>query len=332
MDFVYIKEWFDQLDFKIDVIYQGYNKEKEESVYLLNGEAVYIETKNEVRPQNINMFLKRRDNNYPVMIASKYITPKAKAMLKEQNVNYIDSFGNVFVNLQNLKLYIEKGNAKPISNKHSTVFSQSGGQVIFNFLKNPELINATQRFLAHISKVSLGSVSNTIQGLIDEGFVVKWNNDQKYQLVNKHKLLDRWIITLNEKILPAYKLGSFTFSKKNEKHWRNQLMHPNILLGGEPAAALLTEYLNPEQFSLFTKLSKRDIIKDLKLLPDAKGEITIYEPFWIEESSMERFLNYVDNQNAVHPLIIYAQLVHSGNSRNLETAQLVYNEYIEPNL
>ncbi|WP_047547430.1 type IV toxin-antitoxin system AbiEi family antitoxin [Psychroserpens sp. Hel_I_66] len=332
MDFVYIIEWFDKLDFKIDVIYQNYDKEKGESVYLLNDEPVYIETKNEVRPQNINIFEKSRSKNLPVLVASKYITPKSKKIFREKHINYIDSFGNAYIDLKNLKVYIEQGNAKPYNSEYSNIFTQSGGQILFHLLKNPELINETQRHLAHISDVSLGSVSKFLKGLFDEGYSVKWKNEQKYQLVNKEALLEKWIVILNEKILPAHKIGNFTFSKTNNENWKNQLMYPNVLWSGEPAAALVTEYLNPEKFSMFTRLPKSEIIKDLKLLPDPKGEISIYKPFWLENNTMDRLINYMNNQNAVHPLIIYAQLIYSGNSRNIETAQLIYDEHIKPNI
>ncbi len=332
MDFIHILEFFENLEFQIDVIYQNYNKETKDSLYLLNGEPVYIETKNEVRPQHVNTFLINRNSTHPLMVASKYITPNAKSLLKKKNINYIDSFGNAYINLNRIKLYIEKGNAKPISNKNSNIFTQSSGQIIFNFLKNPELVNATQRFLAHISKVSLGSVSNTLHSLIEEGYLVKWNNEQKYQLVNIESLLDKWIIVLNEKVLPAHKIGNFTFSKINAKHWRDQLMHPNILWSGEAAAALITDYLNPEEYSLFTHLPKSEIIRDLKLIPDEKGEIAIYKPFWMETDTMDRLVNYMNNQNAVHPLIIYAELIYTNNSRNMETAQIIYDDYIHPYL
>lgn len=40
----------------------------------------------------------------------------------------------------------------------------------------------------------------------------------------------------------------------------------------------------------------------------------------------------VNIQNVVDPLIIYAELIYSNNNRNIETAQILFNEYIKPNL
>lgn len=329
LDFVYIEEFFDTLDFKVELVYQNYNKENGESIYLINNEPVYIETKNEVRPQNIPAFEKHTNKQYPLLIASKYITPNAKKKLKSKGINYIDSFGNAFINLPKLKVYTEQDNAKPYNNEASVLVTQSGGQILFQLLKNPETVNETYRYIAHISNVSLGSVSNFMKGLIDENFVVKWNNDQKYQLVKKEELLKRWINILNEKILPAHKIGSYTFSQANRSNWSTQLTHSNMSWAGEPGAAMLSNYLNPEKFSLFTALPKQEILKSLKLLPDPTGEISIYKPFWVEADTTESVLNV---NNIVHPLIIYAQLIYSGNDRNLETAQILYDEYIKPYL
>jgi len=332
MVFFKVKDFFENLEFQVDVQHKQSHNGKVDMVITLNNETVYTEIKKEVRPQHVHIYKALSENQRPLLVVADYITPKSKEVLKQEDINYIDSFGNTFLNLNNLKVFIEQGNAKPYTSKYSNIFTQSGGQILFHLLKNPELINETQRYLAHISDVSLGSVSKFLKGLFDEGYSVKWNNQQKYQLVNKEALLEKWIVILNEKILPAHKIGNFTFSKNNKNNWKNKLMHPNVLWSGEPAAALVTDYLNPEKFSIFTRLSKKEIIKDLKLLPDANGEISIYKPFWLESNTMESFANYMNKQNAVHPLIIYAQLIYSGNSRNVETAQILFNEYIKPNL
>jgi len=326
-DFVYIQEFFDTLSFDIKLKPNNYSLTRNN--YFLDNEEVCVEVKKEVRPQNIPNFTKQKNQELPLLIASKYITPKAKDILKENNINYIDSFGNAFINLKKLKLYVEQGNAKPAVSNHSNILTQSSAQVIFQLLKNHNNINETQRYLANISKVSLGSVSKCIKALLDEGFVIKWNDEKKYQLVKREELLEKWVTLCNEKIMPSNMVGRFTFSKQNN-NWKTQLENSEALWAGEPAASLITSYLNPEHFTLFTDKTKKEIIIQLKLIPDINGEISIYKPFWIESNQIEKTLNM--SKNTVHPLIIYAQLVYSNNNRNIETAQIIYNEYIKPNL
>lgn len=128
-------------------------------------------------------------------------------------------------------------------------------------------------------------------------------------------------------------------SETNENNYRNIPIDQQTYWSGEAAAAELTGYLNPEKMSLFTTKSKMDIMKDYRLLPDSKGILSIYKPFWnIEDSDNLYELNWGWGntlnlaQRTVHPLIVYAELIYSGNTRNLETAQLIYNEHIQPNL
>jgi len=154
--------------------------------------------------------------------------------------------------------------------------------------------------------------------LLRDGYAVSVNS-KKLQLVKRKELLERWIPLINEKVLPTYKTGNFNFSKNNNVNWKT--IDLDGKWGGEPGAALLNQYLNPEKFSLFTNHFKNEIIKNGMLLPDTNGEITIYKPFWKDQ-----------NTKTAPPLLIYAQLMYSGNDRNIETAKLIYDEYIKPNL
>ncbi|SHI34190.1 type IV toxin-antitoxin system AbiEi family antitoxin [Pseudozobellia thermophila] len=329
---IYLNEWFDALDFETEVRYLSHNKERAEKIYEINGEPVFVEFKNEVRPQNVYHFIKKRSKKLPVLVASKYITPTAKEVLKAQGINYIESYGNAFLNLEGLKLYIEKNNGKPIYNTNTKIFTQAGCQLIFQLLKHPETINKTVRYLAHQSEVSIGSTSKILNQLQEEGFIIKWNDEKKYQLVNREELLERWIPVFNEKVLPNYKIGQFTFSAFNENDWRNKLLYPSLKWGGEPAASLLTNHLTPELFSLYTTEEKRDIITKFRLVPDPDGPISVYLKFWRDKSAIESITNLALGKNVAHPILIYAELVHSGNERNLETAKIIFDQYVKPNL
>lgn len=325
---IYLNNFFEALGFNTEVYYLNKNEDTAEKIYSIDGQSVFVEFKNEVRPQNISLFEKTRSKELPVLVASKYITPKAKEVLKARKINYIDSFGNAFLNLEKLKLYVEKNNAKPVYNQYSEVFTPSGGQILFHLLQNPELINATYRHLAEISRVSLGSVSKTINGLLNEDFAVKRDTKKKYQLVRLEELLEKWIDVLNQKILPVYKLGNFTFSKN-----RFEILESNpefeTRWGGESGAAMLTDYLVPEKYTLFTNRPQQDLIKNYRLLPQEGGEINVYSPFWKLGSCGH---DYEDSNLVAHPLLIYAELIYSGIDRNLETAKIIFDEYIKPNL
>ncbi len=66
-----------------------------------------------------------------------------------------------------------------------------------------------------------------------------------------------------------------------------------------------------------------------KLIPDEKGNISAYKSFWKPQSIN---LDHKYARKAAHPLLIYAELIYSGNDRNIETAKIIFDEYIKPNL
>ena len=315
-----LESYFQTLDFEVAIKEIGHDDAKPQ--VLINGEAVYIETKAEVRPDQASNLLRNDICEAPLLVAAKYITPAAKEILKNHGINYLDSFGNAWINLVNLKIYVEKGDSKPVYNDYSNIFTTTGGKILFHLLNDDEKINDNYRHLAKISGVSLGSVSKFMQGLLNEGFAIR-QNSKKMQLIRREELLERWIILLNEKILPAQKIGNFSFSKSDGQSWRNTDLGYVSKWSGEPAAAIMTDYLNPEKFSIFSRASKTELLTRLRLLPNNNGEVAVYTPFW------EGYDYDLNERRYVDPLIVYAELVYSGNSRNREAADRVYRDFIQ---
>ena len=94
------------------------------------------------------------------------------------------------------------------------------------------------------------------------------------------------------------------------------------LWGGEPAAAVLTGQLQPEKFTIYTNGNWQNIAADLKLIPDENGQIEILQMFWNEEDKYRE--NYI-----TPALLIYADLMGSGDDRNIETAKLILENELQ---
>ncbi|TXK94624.1 hypothetical protein BMR05_12400 [Methylococcaceae bacterium HT4] len=56
-----------------------------------------------------------------------------------------------------------------------------------------------------------------------------------------------------------------------------------------------------------------------KLRKDPSGDIEILNTFWDVENEANR-------TDTVHPILIYADLMASGDPRNIETAQIIYDQ------
>ena len=91
--------------------------------------------------------------------------------------------------------------------------------------------------------------------------------------------------------------------------------------GGEAAGDLLTNFLRPAELTLYTTETRNELIKNYKLLPDEKGNIKVYQKFWKEEDG--------DDKAWVNPLLVYADLINKNDRRCTETAQKIYDEYLQ---
>lgn len=103
-----------------------------------------------------------------------------------------------------------------------------------------------------------------------------------------------------------------------------QLQTDKTWWGGEPAGDILTNYLKPLELTLYTKENRNELIKKYRMVPDTNGNIKIYKAFWYQQNEK--------NEKTVHPLLVYADLINTGDQRCLETAQKIYEQYLQDKL
>jgi hypothetical protein len=87
------------------------------------------------------------------------------------------------------------------------------------------------------------------------------------------------------------------------------------LWGGECAASILTKNLFPAHYTIYSENAWQAVGKSLKLVTDDNGKIEILRLFYHESKAGK----------TVSPLLVYADLMGSGDSRNLEIAETLLN-------
>lgn len=296
----------------------------------INGHAFTVEAKNELRKENKGFLFARLEElktktNRPTLIIAKYITSEVALELREKGINYLDVAGNCFIKNQDLLLYIvgQKVHKKENTNQ-AKAFQEAGIKIIFNLLNNPENLQLSYRELAELADVSIGSVSNVMKELERQTFILKTN--AKRILKNKEKLLERWVVAYQDVLRPRLVKKQMRFVKPEAvKNWKDLYLDNEegiTLWGGEPAAALLTNHLVPEKFSIYTTQSWQNIGQDMGLVPDVNGKVEVLQVFWKREETL-------NNQITTPPLLVYADLIGSGYSRNIETAKLILKNELQ---
>jgi hypothetical protein len=206
-------------------------------------------------------------------------------------------------------------------------FLPAGLKVVFAFLCDEKLTAAPYRKIAQIAGVALGTVGWVIRDLKAKGYLVETKGETKRKhrrLVNRTKLLDKWVEEYNAKLRPTLIIGRFTAPQ--DYWWQNtDIRNYDALWGGEVAAAKLTGHLKPGATTIYAKQMPVQLLRDLQMRHDPKVNVEILRQFWDDGFNP-------DNQNE-HPgiaplIIVYADLLATGDARNIETAGILYDRKI----
>jgi hypothetical protein len=281
-----------------------------------------IEIKNDINRSTLGGAVQQLDQfQRKGIIVTLYITPQIADELKKMNIPFMDTAGNVHINEPPLFIFI-KGNKLPGAN-HTVIrprtFYPAGLRVIFALLCNPGLENAPFRAIAEKAEVALGTIHIVMNGLKKLNYLIEIPPGKR-RLTQKKGLLNRWITAYPEQLRPKQIIGFFR--AENNDWWKHADMRGmNIFWGGEVAAAQLTEFLKPQKITVYTNKPVGNFLLRNRIRPDPHGNIEILRMFWNFE------IDWL-YKNLVHPLLIYADLLATGEARNIETARILYDKEI----
>lgn len=293
-----------------------FNYQKKDLLY-------YVEIKYNINNAVIALLLQHKKNlKHPLLLVTRYVNNNKAEELRKNGIQFMDIAGNAYINYHTIYIFI-KGN-KPqdifFKNKQNRAFEPGGLKIIYLLFCYPDLIKKPYRYIAEITNVALGTVGWVINDLIDLGFVVKMG-DKGRQLLRKEELFNRWCIEYNEKLRPKLLINKFAGPKD---WWTHQKLNPEYAQwGGEVAANKLINYIKPQDIIIYADREKyKNIVIKNKLRKDTNGDIVFFERFWKVDKNNEF-------QEIVNPILVYADLINTGNQRVIETARVIYEKYID---
>lgn len=307
-------------------------KLRKNGLITIEGERFLVDVKSEISRGNKGVTLSQlqeasREENLPVLLFTHYIPSDIAKEYIDVGINYADTAGNCYIRSGSLSAIIQGKRIRRNPRVYQArAFQEAGVKVIFQLLVNPENSNKPYRELAEMADVSLGSVSQIFKELEELNFILR---TKRQKLLKNHpELLKRWIVAYHDVVRPKLLLKRMDYIYPEDfTQWQKNMFYPtdeNITLwGNENAGALLTQQLNPALHTIYTNASWQDVSKNLKLRPAENGRIEILRLPYI--------INLKDEYIAqtVHPLLVYADLMGSSDSRNIETAKLVYEQYLQ---
>ena len=299
-------------------------------VQLSKGKQSYImeaDVTTELRTAALsNVLNKQKFNDGRILMVSKYIPTPMKDELKANGVSYLESSGNCYIENDSIYVFINDQKSPPLKTIEETkLWAPSGMKFLFAILMDQELLNSSYRNIANIAGVALGNIGSFINEMKRDGYVITGVRNKKAILIleNRTMLIDKWADMYTTILRPKQIIGRFRFNKKEDReNWQDQANSDlEIYWGAETAGAILTEYLSPEVYTIYSKEDQFEIMRKLKIVPDHIGEVELLRPFWNEEI-------FTTNKGTVPALLAYAELISSFDSRNRETAMRIKEKYV----
>lgn len=263
----------------------------------------------------------KRPAALPRLLVTRYVTPPQTEKLRQANVQFVDAAGNAFLNQPPLYVLVT-GKRPPVSqvpHKTTRAFTTAGVKVVFALLAGPTLLTAPYREIAATAGVSLGAVSQVLEDLKQTGYLLE--HAIKGRLWQKRaELIRRWSEAYAERLRPKLFLGRF---RADQPDWSKevQLAELQACWGGEVAAAKLTKYLKPQIKTIYAPGKLPRLQAQFGFLPNQTGDIELLKKFWTFDALPA-------HPDVAPALLVYADLIATGDERNLETAQLLYDRYL----
>ncbi len=275
--------------------------------------------KDEPRNYHLAELVNLKEQHKHLMVIARQLFPGIREKLFANDIAYLDVQGNMFLKAPGIYIRVEgKKTIQRTANNGNRAFTATGLKVLFQFLQNKDMVNEPQRTIAQKAGVALGNITLVLDGLKETGYLIPLNK-KEFLWENRQELLQRWVEYYGTNLKPRLHKNRYRLTLP----WQEiRLNTTQTVWGGEPAADILTHHLRPEKYTLYTHETNAKLMKNYRLIPHKEGELEVLEMFWPQ--TREGVI--------APPLIIYADLLTQGSKRNLEAAQIIYNEHIQPNL
>ena len=255
------------------------------------------------------------------LLVTEYVTPPMADLMKKMNMFFMDTAGNAYINKPPLYVFI-KGNKQPERMKtmlQRRLLKPSGLRVIFSLLNNTHMVNWPYRDVAKTADVALGTVGWIFRDLKEMGYLLEMGRRRR-RVTNLQTLFKRWVEAYPDQLRPKLVIDRFRADHYNWWKEVNIVAH-HACWGGEVAAAKLTQHLKPEKVVIYANEPPGKLIIEKKLRKAIDGDVEILKPFW-------KFKHEFTGRGIAPPLLVYTDLIATGDERNIETARIIYDKYL----
>jgi hypothetical protein len=259
-----------------------------------------------------------------VLVVAPFVTDSVAQVLRARGVDYVDLAGNVCLRGDGLLIDVrgrrpDKDVVEPRPRALNRPFTRSGAQVTFCLLAWPDLAVRPVRDIARISGVSSGSVHAVLRDLEAGGYLLTGSRGRV--LARGGELLDRWVEAYALTLAATLHLGYYR--APDPLWWRDAdgyLQAEEVELGGEAAAGMLDDRLRASTVTVYCVEIPARLLARYRCRraeTDRDANVIVRRRFW---TCPEDGPDGHDGDGLVPPVLVYADLLVSGDPRQREHA------------
>lgn len=261
------------------------------------------------------------------MLFTPYVPQPTGERLAEAGVNFVDEIGNVHLQLGDKYHVLNLGRKRPPDAPAPRRLGPGVLQMYFVLLAEEEATDWPIRKLADAAGIGKTAAAVIRQRLKATGIVVLTRRG--YKIADRKKLQERFLAGYSELLRPRLTIGTFRAPAKEPAallaRFAATLEGGTIpwAVTGTAGAYELERFYRGETTTIYMQNLTLETQRKLRLLPDPNGPLTLLHLFGKKVVWREGAIP------VANPLLIYAELLHTGRPRELEVAELIREKYLQ---
>lgn len=266
----------------------------------------------------------------PWILFAEAISVELAESLRRADANFVDRAGNHHVRIGRSFQSSAAGLRLPRQARRGRALGVPGYRLLFALMARPDLLDAPPiRRIASEAGVGKSTVAESLQRLFEEGVIARGRTG--WVFVRPTRALDRWLHGYAELLRPKLVAGRFEYEgdwRDLMKRWRiafaaeregtPAVAMPRWAWGGGFAARQLTQHLEAPLDLIHVERDPAHFVERARLAPSGRGRLALHVapgPVAFERAPAAG--------ECAHPLLVYTELMTTGDERAREAAQII---------
>lgn len=293
-----------------------------------------VKTRITTRNQAFHIILQLQAAAGEAIVFADWIPGPIAEEFRKAGIFFADAQGNIFLRKPPHIVLDIRGNKtdRPIKAEPGRLIEAGGLKVVHYLLTHPHAAGDPLRAIAERAGVALGTMHAVMKELERGQWLLPAAGDKR-RFGDLNGLVELFVRGYALKLRPACVLGRYKHQKRIPQEildgFARRLtdMRGHWAVTGGMAARQLTRHLEPDAVTLFVDdQAKAKLADEPMLRDDANGNITLLHligPTAVADKPKAPW-------PLATPLLIYAELLDTGGAREVETARMIYDQFLGP--